>query len=157
MRRYHWTFVLARVFIAIVVGLVWALRNYTDSWDHTKRCDPTWQGFLTYFALIVGAVTLIEILRWAIWFLRGVFQNSRDDLQVDEESNATVSFNTTDSKIGLLNCGIGLILLIISSLVGGPTPCLSLHSALWSWAFFLGCIVCGLGVLTIANGVVRES
>jgi hypothetical protein len=58
MRRYHWKLVLVRDFFALIAALIWALRSYTDSWDRTKRCDPTWQGFLSYIVLIVATLTV---------------------------------------------------------------------------------------------------
>ena len=154
MIRYHWKFVLARGLAAILVALVWALRSYTDGWEHTRKCDPTWYGFLLYLVLAIAALTVIELFRWAIWVLRRVFYKRHDQSQMDQETTSLVLINSTNFKSSLLKLAAGLALLLLSNLVGGPTPCEPLHPEFLS--FVIGSIICGLGLLTIASGVIHE-
>jgi len=155
MRRYHWKLVLVRDLVALLAALLWALRGYTDAWDRTKRCDPTWQGFLSYVVLIIAALTTIEMFRWAVWRLRRVFLHGDQHIQA-EDATSLVFINSTNLKVALLNVGAGSLLLLFSVFLGGPTPCEEPHRNIWSWSFVLGCIICGLGFLTIANGLIRE-
>jgi hypothetical protein len=157
MLRYHWKLVVARGLVAILAVLVWALRSYTDAWDRTKRCDPSWHGFLSYVALLIAVLTVIEIFRWAIWALRGVFHKSPGPSQLEEATTSLVLINTNNLKSSLFSLTAGLVLLLLSNLVGGLTPCEPVHPNFWSLSFVLGCIICGLGLLTIANGVIHES
>jgi hypothetical protein len=156
MRRYHWKFVIGRDFFALLAAFIWALRNYTDRWDSKKICNPTWQGFLSYVVLVVAALILIELCCWTIWLLRGVSRRSRKLQQLDEHPTPSVFINTNDLKAGVLNLAAGLLLLWLSIFAGGPTPCEPLRTHGRPWSLFLGSILCGLGILTIANGCVRE-
>jgi hypothetical protein len=156
MFQYHWKLVFAKDFVAILAALVWALRNYTDTWDHTKSCDPTWHGFLLYVALLIAALTVIEIFSWGIWALRGVFHKRHGQLQMTEERTSLVLVNAGNLKGSLLSFAAGLVLLVLSRWVGGPAPCKPLYGNFWSLSFVLGSIICGLGLLTVANGVIRE-
>jgi len=156
MRRYHWKFVIVRDFVALLAAFIWALRNYTDRWSSQKSCDPTWQGFLSYVVLVVAALILIEVCCWTIWRLGGLFQRSHKLSQLDEDPTASVFIIMTDLKTFILNLAAGLLLLLLSVFVGGPTPCEPLNNHGWSWSLFLGSAICGLAVLSIANGFVRE-
>jgi hypothetical protein len=147
--------VLVRDLFALLAALLWALRSYTDAWDRTKRCDPTWQGFLSYVVLIVAALTAIEMFRWAVWRLRRVFRRGDKQIQA-EDTTSLVFINSTNLKVALLNVAAGALLLLLSVFLGGPTPCEELHRNIWSWSFVLGCLICGLGFLRIANGLIRE-
>ena len=102
----------------------------------------------------MAALILIEVCCWTIWLLREVLQRSRKLPQLDEAPVALVFININDIKTGILNLAAGLFLLWLSIFVGGPTPCEPLRQG-WRWSF-LGSVICGLGVLAIANGIVRE-
>jgi hypothetical protein len=154
MRRYHWKFVLVRDLFALLAALVWALRSYTDAWDRTKRCDPTWQWFLSYVLSIVAVLTAIEVIRWTAWFFRR-FRHRDERIHV-EDANSLVFINSRNFRVALLDVAAGLLLLLLSVFLGGPTPCEDSYRNIWSWSFVLGCLVFGLGFLTIANGLIRE-
>jgi hypothetical protein len=156
MLRYNWKFALAKSFAAIVVALVWALRSYTDSWNHTKKCDPSWYEFVLYLGLVVAALTVIELFRWGISVLRRLFHKRHGQSQLDEDTTSLVLINGTNFKTSLLKLAVGSALLLLSTLVGGPSPCEPLRPNFWSLSFVVGCILCGLGLLTIANGVIHE-
>jgi hypothetical protein len=155
MRRYHWKLVLVRDLFALLAALLWALRSYTDAWDRTKRCDPTWQGFVSYVLLIVAVLTAIEIVRWAVWLFRRVFRHGDKHIHA-EDTTSFVLINSTNIKVALLNVAGGALLLLLSVFLGGPTPCEEPSRNIWSWSFVLGCLFCGLGFLTIATGLIRE-
>ena len=156
MLRYHWKLVFAKDLVAILAALVWALRSYTDAWEHTKKCDPSWYGFLSYVALLIAVLTVIEIFRWAIWVLRGVFHKRREPLQLGKATTSLILINAVNLKSSLLSLAAGLVLLLLSNFAGGLTPCEPLHPNFWSWSFVLGSVICGLGLLTIANGLIHE-
>src|SRR3981189_3728154 len=84
MRRYRWKLVLVRDFFALLVALFWALRSYTDAWNRTKRCDPTWQGFLSYIVLTVAALTAAEMFSGAGQRIRRVFRQGDQHIQIEE-------------------------------------------------------------------------
>jgi hypothetical protein len=155
MLRYNWKFILAKDFVAILAALVGALRSYTDSWDHTKSCDPTWHEFLLYVAPLIAALIVIEIFRWAVWVLRGIFRNRNERLQENEDVSSLALISATNLKSSLLSLAAGAVLLLLARLVGGPAPCMPPYPN-FSLSFVLGSIICVLGLLMIANGVVHE-
>jgi len=148
--------VLLRDFFALLVALFWALRSYTDAWNRTKRCDPTWQGFLSYVVLTVAALTAVEMFCWAVWLFRRVFRRGDKHFQIEEGTTSLVFINSTNLKVGFLNFAAGVLLLLLSVSLGGPTPCEEPHRNIWSWSFVFGCLVYGLGFLMIAIGLIRE-
>ena len=155
MSQYHWKFVLVRDFLSLLGVLVWSLQSYAGTVFQPRICNPTWTGFLSFVALVIGAIAVIEFLSWAIWFLRKASQETHMQ-RVAGDATSLVLINSRDFRPSLIKLVIGLILVLLSTLVGGPSPCEPLHVGPWSWMFVLGCVICGLGFLTIASGIVRE-
>jgi hypothetical protein len=149
-------FVFAKDFVAVLAGLLGALRSYTDSWDHLKTCHPTWRGFVFYVAVIAVALTVIEIFRWAIWLMRGEFRKGDAQTQEDYGATSLVFTNSSSLKADLLFFAAGAILLLLSILVGGPSPCMPVARS-FSVPFVLGSLTSALGLLMIASGLIHES
>ncbi len=155
MNQYHWKFVLVRDLFAFVAALVWSVRSYAGTIFRPGICNPTWAGFLSFVALVIATLAVIEFFAWAIWLLRTMSQRSYMS-PVAGDRTFLVLVNTRNIKGSLLKFVAGLLLVLLSIFVGGPSPCGPLHREPWSWPFFLGCLICGLGFLTIADGCVRE-
>jgi len=155
MIQYHWKFVLARDFFALLAALAWSVQSYAGTIFRPRICNPTWAGFLSFAALVIATLAVIEFFGWTIWFLRRMSQRSYMR-PVAGDVTFLVLVNTRNIRGSLLKFVAGLLLVVLSKFVGGPSPCEPLHRDPWSWPFLLGCLICGLGFLTIADGCVRE-
>ena len=155
MSQYHWKFVLVRDFFAFLAALFWSFRSYAGTVLRPGICNPTWTRFLSFAALVIAIFAVIEFFSWAIWLLRKMSQR-RYMHPVAGDATFLVLINTRDFRGGLLKFVAGLFLVFVSTFVGGPSPCEPFHHGPWSWSLFLGCVICGLGFLTIADGLVRE-
>jgi NADH:ubiquinone oxidoreductase subunit 5 (subunit L)/multisubunit Na+/H+ antiporter MnhA subunit len=156
MPQYHWKFVFAKDFVAILAASVGALRSYTDSWDHLKTCDPAWKTFVLYLAVIAVALTVIEISRWAVWLVRGELRKGDSQPQESSGAPSLVLINSSNLKIAFLFFLAGAPLLVLSHFLGGPTPCMPLAQS-FSIPFALGSIAFALGLLMIASGLIHEA
>jgi hypothetical protein len=156
MVRYHWKFVFAKDFVAILGASLGALRSYTDSWDRVKTCDPTWKTFVFYLAVIAVALTVIEISRWAVWRVREKAREGDSQAQATYSATSLVSINSSNLKTALLFSLAGGFLLLLSRLLGGPTLCVPVASN-FSFPFALGSLAFALGLLMIASGLIHEA
>ena len=156
MRRYNWPLVLLRDLFALVVAFCFAILDYSGTERSAQICNPTWRVVFSYVAIVFSTLTVIEVLRWAAWLWRERFQQDRKDLRGDEEATPRILFKPFRVKVFAMGLIAGLCLLILSAYVGGPNPCTPLRSDPGLWRFVFGSLAFGVGLLSIANGLVYD-
>src|SRR5260370_22650919 len=121
MNQYHWKFVLVRDLFAFVAALVWSVRSYAGTIFRPGICNPTWAGFLSFVALVIATLAVIEFFAWAIWLLRTMSHRSSMS-PVAGERTFFVVVDTQEIKGRLLKFFACLFLLFLSFFFGGTSP-----------------------------------